>query len=193
MVKAALLSLIVPMALLSTARADDRLDIARLAQGWPKHFTLSGTKTEPTYVEQVRLTRSGDVFTLSGGAPAGMVQSREVVSVTPGGDIRPIVCPAAMRCVAPLQPGGFLASAAIVAAARRGKLHGRLAPLRLGSYQVVCIPAEEIGVAHAVLDPCVEIRSGAVLAQRHRLSGKFEGPSLDPWSIELTDVTLATH
>ncbi len=193
MVKTALFSLAVGIALSSTGRADDRLDIARLAKAWPKHFTLSGTKTEPTYIEQVRLTRNGDVFTLSGGAPAGMAQSREVVSVAAGGDIRPILCPAAMRCAAPLQPGGFLASAAIVAAARRGTLHGRLAPLRFGGYRIVCIPAEKIGVAHAVLDPCVEVGSGAVLAQRHRLSGKFEGPSLDPWSIELTYDPVATH
>jgi hypothetical protein len=37
-----------------------------------------------------------------------------------------------------------------------------------------------------VLDPCVEAHSGAVIAQRHRRSGEFDGPSLDPWSINLS-------
>jgi hypothetical protein len=37
-----------------------------------------------------------------------------------------------------------------------------------------------------VLDPCIDARSGAVMAQRHRRSGEFDGPSLDPWSITLS-------
>lgn len=193
MVRAALLVLVVALALPWEGRADDGLDITRVARAWPTHFTLSGTKTEPTYIEQIGLTRSGDVFTLSGGAPAGMTPSREVVAVTAGGELRPVLCPPAMDCAPPLRPSGFLASAAIVAAARRGALHGHFVPLRFGRYQVLCIPAEEIGIAHPVLDPCVEIHSGAVLALRHRLSGKFEGPSLDPWSVHLTGITVAAH
>jgi hypothetical protein len=37
-----------------------------------------------------------------------------------------------------------------------------------------------------VLDPCIDAASGAVIAQRHRRSGEFDGPSLDPWSITLS-------
>lgn len=173
------------------ARAGETLDIARLARSWPTHFTLSGTKTEPTYIEHIRMRRDGNVFTLEGGGPAGVAPSVEVVTVAPDGTLTATVCPKAMNCARPLRPDGFLASAAILGALRRGKLKGRLQPRRFGHYRVVCVPAEEIGIAHPILDPCVEIHSGAVLAQRHRRTGRFDGPSLDPWSVRLGTDSIA--
>jgi hypothetical protein len=193
MVRAIVLALIAIIVSIGTAPADDRVDIARLAVTWPDHFLVSGTKTEPTYVETVTLARDADVFTLSGGAPLGMAQSRQSLAVDARGELKVIACPASMRCGPPLRPSGFLASAAILAAARRGALRGRFAPRRFGPYRVVCVPAEEIGIAHPVLDPCIEVHSGAVLALRHRLSHKFDGPSLDPWSVELTTGALAAN
>lgn len=193
MVRVIVFSLIASIASIAAARSDDRIDIARLAASWPDHFLASGTKTEPTYVEGVTLARDGNIFTLSGGAPAGMAPSWQRLAVGAGGELTVIACPASMRCRPPLPPSGFLASAAILAAARRGALHGRFTPRRFGGYRVVCVPAEQIGIAHPLLDPCVEIHSGAVLALRHRLSHRFEGPSLDPWSVELTTDALAAN
>ncbi len=193
MVRAIVLSLIAIFVSTGTARSDDRVDIARLAATWPDHFLVSGTKTEPTYVEGVTLTRDGNIFTLWGGAPVGMTASWQRLAVGDGGELTVIACPTAMPCRQPLRPSGFLASAAILAAARRGALHGRFTPRRFGPYRVVCVPAEQIGIAHPLLDPCVELHSGAVIALRHRLSHKFEGPSLDPWSVKFTTATWAAN
>jgi hypothetical protein len=193
MVRAIVVALIALSVSIGTARTDDRIDIARLAARWPDHFLLSGTKTEPTYVEAVTLRRDGDIFTLTGGAPLGMGASRQSLSVDKRGQLTMVTCPTSMRCGPPLRPSGFLASAAIVAAARRGALSGRFTPRRFGPYRVVCIPAEEIGIVNPVLDPCVEVHSGAVLALRHRLSHNFDGPSLDPWSLELTTGAFAAN
>lgn len=191
MVRAIVFSLIAIIVSTGTVRSDDRVDIARLAAAWPDHFVVSGTKTEPTYIEGVTLTRNGNIFTLWGGAPVGMVASWQRLAVGDGGELTVIACPASLSCRQP--PSGFLASAAILAAARRGALHGRFTPRRFGPYRVVCVPAEQIGIAQPLLDPCVEIRSGAVIALRHRLSHKFEGPSLDPWSVEFTTDALAAN
>jgi hypothetical protein len=168
------------------AAAGPAPDIAALALSWPPNFVLTGTKTEPTYIEHVRVMRAGDRFVLEGGAPAGMAPSRESLVIAADGSLRHVDCPAAMRCDDPTPPTGFLATAAIVAAARSGRLAGPVRPVAYGDFQLVCVPAEALGVADPILDPCVELRTGAVLAQRHRRSNAFDGPSLDPWSIELS-------
>jgi hypothetical protein len=193
MVRAIVFSVIAIIVSTGAARSDDRVDIARLAATWPDHFLVSGTKTEPTYIEGVTLARDGNIFTLWGGAPVGMPASRQRLAVGDGGQLTVIACPASLSCRQPLRPSGFLASAAILAAARRGALHGRFTARRFGPYRVVCVPAEQIGIAQPLLDPCVEIHSGAVIALRHRLSHKFEGPSLDPWSVEFTTDALAAN
>jgi hypothetical protein len=90
-----------------------------------------------------------------------------------------------MSCDRAEAPTGFLASAVILAALRQQRLFGRFPVLSYGGFALVCIPADRLGVENAVLDPCVEAYSGAVIAQRHRRSGEFDGPSLDPWSIKL--------
>jgi hypothetical protein len=161
-------------------------DLAALANSWGTHFVLTGTKTEPTYIEHIRLERNGDAFLLEGGAPAGMAPSRESMKVSADGSLRFVECPAAMRCNSDEPPSGFLASATIIAAVRKGKLTARYPVYSYGEFLIVCIPAERLGIRNPVLDPCAEIRSGAVMAQRHRLSSEFDGPSLDAWSIELS-------
>jgi hypothetical protein len=50
---------------------------------------------------------------------------------------------------------------------------------------VVCVPAERIGLARPLFDPCFDSATGAALAQRHRLTGKFDGPSLEPTSVRI--------
>jgi hypothetical protein len=170
----------------TAVEAASSVDIGAAAKSWAPQFVLTGTKTEPTYIEHIRLERDGDLFVLQGGAPAGMPSSREIVVIAADGSLRHIECPAAMRCDNTEPPSGFLASAAIVAAISRGRLSGFFQAFSYGSYRLVCVSADKLGVREAILDPCVEIRSGAVMALRHRVSGKFEGPSLDPWSINLS-------
>jgi hypothetical protein len=165
--------------------ATPTLDIVTAADAWETRFILNGTKTEPTYIEQIRLERDGDLFILEGGAPAGMAQSRASVFVDPKGLLQFIDCPNGMSCETTETPTGFLASAVILAALRQHRLFGRFPVFWYGGLALVCIPADRLGVENAVLDPCVEAYSGAVIAQRHRRSGEFDGPSLDPWSIEL--------
>ncbi len=168
------------------AQAASTVDIGAAAAAWAPRFILTGTKTEPTYIEHIRLERNGDLFVLEGGAPAGLPASRESIVLAADGALRHVDCPAAMQCDSAAPPSGFLAAAAIVAAIRQQRLSGRFPVSAYGTFRVVCIPAERLGIREPVLDPCVEIRSGAVLAQRHRRSGKFDGPSLDPWSIALS-------
>jgi hypothetical protein len=162
------------------------IDIAAAEASWRLQFVLTGTKTEPTYVEHIRLERAGDVFVLQGGAPAGMASSRESIALRADGRLVHLECPTGMRCDGTETPSGFLASAAILAAIRERHLSGSFPLLPYGDLQLVCIPAELLGIHDPVLDPCIEARSGAVIAQRHRRSGEFDGPSLDPWSITLS-------
>lgn len=166
--------------------AHSLVDIKEAARSWPSYFVLIGTKTEPTYIEHITLRRDGDLFVLQGGAPAGMTPSRESVLVETDGSLRHIECPSPMRCDRSAPPSGFLASAAILAAINHGRLSGRLPMLSYGSLQLICVPAERLGIHDAILDPCIEVHSGAVVALRHRRSGHFDGPSLDPWSINIT-------
>jgi hypothetical protein len=186
MVRAAILPLLAALWTSGPALARETFDIVALERSWPSHFVLTGTKTEPTYVEHIRLARDGGKFVLTGGAPAGMAASTERIAVAPRGLLIALSCPASMDCAGPPTPSGFLASAAIVAAIDRGVLSGHFPALRFGAYRVICVPAEKLGITAPILDPCVEVRFGAVIAQRHRLSHRFDGPSLDPWSIELS-------
>ena len=177
---------VIAMAAAGGAGAAPTIDIAAAQLSWGPQFVLTGTKTEPTYIEHIRLERDRDLFILQGGAPAGMASSRESVALRFDGSLAHIDCPAAMLCDSAEPPSGFLATAVILAAIRQQRLSGRFPLVPYGDLQLVCIPAERLGIRDAVLDPCVEAQSGAVVAQRHRQSGEFDGPSLDRWSISLS-------
>jgi hypothetical protein len=176
----------VGLAAAGAVEATPTIDIATAAASWGAHFSLTGTKTEPTYVEHIRLQRDGDMFILEGGAPAGMPPSRESIVLDASGALRHIDCPVRMNCDMAEPPTGFLASAVILSAIRQQRLSGRYPMLSYGGLELLCIPAERLGVQDPVFDPCVEAHSGAVIAQRHRRSGEFDGPSLDPWSVNLS-------
>lgn len=177
---------IIGIASATAVQAASSVDIIATARSWGPQFVLSGTKTEPTYIEHIRLERDGNLFVLEGGAPAGMLPSRESLIIEPDGTLRHLECPPGMRCDRTEPPSGFLASALIVTAIRHGRLSGFFRVFSYGSLRLVCIAADRLGVHDAILDPCVEIHSGAVVAQRHRLSEQFDGPSLDPWSVSLS-------
>jgi hypothetical protein len=167
------------------AAAAAPVDLATLVASWPASFRVSGVKTEPTYLETLDIARNGDVFSVLGGAPAFAERSLESVRVDAAGKIAWISCPAPMDCTTPGPPSGFLATAAAVAAWRKGTLGGSATPVAFGARTVVCIPAEKLGVTAPILDPCFDQKTGAVLAQRHRLSGAFDGPTLEASTLKI--------
>jgi hypothetical protein len=162
------------------AGAGEPASLAAWAAGLPPHYAAHGVKLEPTYEEAVDLSRDGDLFVAVGGAPGWARRLREAVEVAPDGAARRAPCGASEDCRVARPPGGFLAGAALLGALRRGALAGPLATTRYGRFELVCVDARALGVAEPILDPCFERRTGAPLAQRHRLNGAFDGPSLDP-------------
>lgn len=167
------------------------IDIGAWVRGWPTTFALRGDKNEPTYLAAIDIERDGDRFTIRGGAPAWAERSTEAIEVLPNGRLRHRVCPKGMSCDDGSVPSGFLASAALLAAERTGRPLGEATAVSYGAREVVCVPAERLGIAEPILDPCFDVATGAVLAQRHRLSGRFDGPSLDPWSVRVEQATVA--
>lgn len=180
----ALLTIVVSvLSPLGIAAALDRsIDVAAWVATWPRDYTIEGGKSEPTYVEAISIARRGDAFSVTGGAPAWERRSVEAVSVEANGRMIAADCPKRNDCAPAVD---FLSSAALLAAFRAHRPLGRATPMVYGDRQVVCLPAERIGVAEAVLDPCFDLETGAVLAQRSRYNGKFDGPSLDPGSIRI--------
>ncbi len=161
------------------------LDLAAWARALPQHFTVSGVKNEPTYLAAIDIARAGDIFTIRGGAPAWMERSVEAVRVSDDGAITHDICPVGMDCRQVSRPAGFLSGAALLSASRRGLLHGTATPEAYGVFEVVCIPGEQLSIKDPILDPCFEIRSGAAIAEKHRTSHRFDGPSLDPVSLRI--------
>lgn len=166
--------------------ADAPVRLADVAASWPDSYTVTGTKTEPTYIEHVTIMRNDDVFTVAGGAMVNMEPSIESVRLGTDGTIEHVVCPTAMDCSVSRPLSGFLATASVLSAARSGRLTASVVPQPFGDRTVVCIPAEQIGIDTPVLDPCLDTETGAVLAQRHRRSGTYDGPTFDPWSVTVT-------
>jgi hypothetical protein len=163
-----------------------QIDLASWARALPPSFSASGSKNEPTYLAAIDIRRDGDRFTIRGGAPAWMERSVEAVSVAADGAITHDICPAGMDCRQPTRPAGFLSSAALLAASRLGLLHGTAAVESYGAFNVVCVPGEQLAIKDPILDPCFEINSGAAIAEKHRTSHRFDGPSLDPVSVRIT-------
>jgi hypothetical protein len=175
-----------------TQARNTSIDVAAWVAHWPTRFDVSGGKSEPTYVEAINIDRRGDVFTAVGGAPAWEQRSVERVSVDPSGNVMHLICPSGLNCDNAGPGVNFLSSVWLLAAFRKHASHGessflgRARPVSYGARRVVCIQAERVGATVAVLDPCFDLETGAVLAQRHRLSGRFDGPSLDPGSIRVS-------
>ncbi|MFT4183917.1 MAG: hypothetical protein QM636_18590 [Rhizobium sp.] len=159
------------------------IDLRAWANSLPVAFSVSGVKNEPTYLAAIDIWRQGDRITIRGGAPAWMDRSVEAVDVHADGTMTHAICPAGMDCSGTSVAAGFLSTASVIAAARTGRLHGSVPVEAYGPFQVLCIPAEQLAIRDPILDPCFEISSGAAIAQKHRTSHRFDGPSLDPSSI----------
>jgi hypothetical protein len=176
------------VALFPTERSEggnSSIDVAAWVARWPANFSVEGGKSEPTYVEAVSIRRRGDAFTTVGGAPAWEKRAVETLSVDAGGNVTHVVCLNGGTCGNARPSVSFLSTAWLLAAYRERGALGSATVVPYGPRQVVCLPAERIGVVEAVLDPCFDFETGAVLAQRHRLTDRFDGPSLDPGSIRI--------
>jgi hypothetical protein len=169
------------------APAGTTVDVGRIADQWPERFDLVGSKTEPTWVEYVRLSRRGDLFILEGGGLPGLEQAVESVEVGKDGSIRHVQCPPMRNCSDSAPLAGFLATAQFVAFHRAGRLKGLADVVAYGDRHVFCLPGEAIGVENPILDPCFDVATGAVLAQRHRNDGSWNGPSLDQATIRFLE------
>jgi hypothetical protein len=168
------------------ADANARLDVWRWAANLPERYAVHGVKTEPTYEEELDLRREGDVFSVTGGAPGWSTRSMEGVSVSATGVVSRWPCGPSENCALAHPPSGFLATAALVAAERRGALASAVGIIvRFGAFHVVCVDAIRLGIERPILDPCFELRTGAAIAQRHRMSGRFDGPTMDPSSVRI--------
>ncbi|WP_137155661.1 hypothetical protein [Rhizobium sp. FKL33] len=166
------------------------IDIAAWAKDLPNQFVVLGSKVEPTYVAAVEIRRDGDTLSIVGGAPAWMERSRETIEVDMSGDMRHLVCPPGMTCQGAPRPAGFLSTAALLSASRRGALSGSTRVETYGGRNVICLPAETLGVEKPILDPCFDLASGAAIAQKNRFSGRFDGPSLDPVTLRVLPDTI---
>jgi hypothetical protein len=164
--------------------AANGVDLRQWALNLPDQFVVHGVKTEPTYEEAIDIRRQGGVFTVTGGAPSWAGRATESVMLAPDGSVLRR-CPEPARCFIKTVPTGFLATALLVSAARQRRLYGRVIPLSFGARAVICVPAAMLGIPQPIFDPCFDLATGAVLAQRHRLSHRFDGPSLDASSVRV--------
>ncbi len=172
--------------------------MAALARSWSTDWTVTGAKSEPTYVENVRISRLGNRFTLDAdafGVPFGQIE----MSVDDQGRVAVLACPRGASCDA--KPTGFLATVQVLAAARRGEDLGRAPVFTYAGRDVACAPAELLsgGTAatdphgspavdrHAAVVPCFDTFTGAVFAQRSATDDSFTGPTLDEATLVVLD------
>jgi hypothetical protein len=163
--------------------------LAATVAGWPDEFMVTGTKTEPTYIEYVRFGRRGDLFGLEidivaqGNHPGG--RTRTVLAVSPQGVVTELGC-GRRTCTVEQPPHGFLATAWVLALYRRNELR---APVRLRDFAgraLLCLDDRALGTADPVMDPCLDSATGAAPAQLSRLDpARFAGPTLDETGIDI--------
>jgi hypothetical protein len=162
-----------------------------------------GTKSEPTFVETIRISRNGDRFALDAEV-SGQRVGRVEMSVDDRGRVAVLACPRGGAC--DLRPTGYLAAVQVLAMVRRGEGAGMAPVLRYAGRDVACVPAgllrgapsdaESAGgssmVLRAVSNPCLDMETGAVLAQQSCDGGAFVGPTLDEGTLIVRDLETDT-
>lgn len=164
-----------------------RVDVAAVARRWTTDFSVRGMKTEPTFIEQVQYTRAGDRFSLDASIH-GQAVGQLALDLAADGEVTLVACPTTSGCP-DLPPNGFLSTVAALAALRAGRLAGQGELAAFAGRDVVCVPLEQIQprlTSPAVMDPCFDVATGAVLAHRRRFDHQFGGATLDESSVRLT-------
>ncbi|MCS5714632.1 hypothetical protein NVV95_08710 [Herbiconiux sp. CPCC 205716] len=172
----------------ATATDGSAIALAPLLATWPDAYRVTGTKSEPLYVEHITSTRSGDDYALTidvvaqGDSPLGVQSSS--VHLDADGTIRWVdgCTKAPERCADDPGLRGFLSQAALLAAERRGELPEWGVARTLHGHPVVCVsdaalhPLDPPTVA--TLDPCFSTATGALLGHWSSDSAAFVGPTL---------------
>jgi hypothetical protein len=167
--------------------------MASIAMGWTSDFSVRGLKTEPTFIEHVQYGRRADRFSLD-----AVIHGQQIgafsVDLEPDGRVRVAACPLADGCAA-TPPNGFLSTVAVLAALRAGLLTGSADVVSYAGRDAMCVPLEALQPdlpTPVVLDPCLDLETGAVLAHRRRFDHGFGGATLDESSLVLTSPILAS-
>ena len=164
--------------------------LAPVVAAWPTGYAVSGTKSEPLYVEHITSLRDGDRFTLtidveSQGQSALGVQHGAVELGQDGriSWVEGCTKPAA-ECADDPGLRGFLAQAALLGALQRGVLAADATGTArtLHGHPVVCVSDRMLYPASPPtvegLDPCFSIATGALLGHWSTPSSAFVGPTL---------------
>ncbi len=161
--------------------------LAPLVAAWPASYVVTGTKAEPLYTERIRVERLGDTFTLriealsQGNAALGTQHSTVRVSES-GAVIWQSGCTKdAEACADDTTLRGFLTTALLVAQGRAGTLPATGTSRDFFGASVVCIDDTALHPNDPPvvrLDPCVDPRTGAVLAHWSEDSHAFVGATL---------------
>lgn len=174
--------------LVASASDGTVVPLAPILATWPEGYTVTGTKSEPLYVEHITSTRAGSVYHLtidvkSQGESALGVQTGEV-ALEADGRIRWIdgCTKTAAECLDDPGLRGFLSQAALLSAERTGSLPATGVARTLHGHPVVCVSdlALHPDAPPTVdgLDPCFSIATGALLGHYSTDSDAFVGPTL---------------
>ena len=162
--------------------------LAPIVAAWPDGYTVTGTKSEPLYVEHITSTRDGSTYDLTidvkaqGDSTLGVQTGRVLLEADGGirrleGSTKP-----AADCLDDPALRGFLAQAALLGAERKGSLPDTGIAETLHGHPVVCVSdlalhPESPPVVEG-LDPCFSIATGALLGHWSTASAAFVGPTL---------------
>jgi hypothetical protein len=164
--------------------------LAPIVAAWPEGYSVTGTKSEPLYVEHIASSRAGDRYTLTidvvaqGDSPLGVQHS--AVQLSADGAVQWVdgcTKPAA-QCSDDPGLRGFLSQAALLGALQRGVLAGDATGIArtLHGHPVVCVSDRALHPADPPvvegLDPCFSISTGALLGHWSTPSSAFVGPTL---------------
>jgi hypothetical protein len=177
-----------PSAIPATPADGSAVALAPLLATWPDAYRVTGTKSEPLYVEHITSTRTGDDYALTidvvaqGDSPLGVQSSS--VHLDADGTVRWVdgCTKAPDRCADDPGLRGFLSQAALLAAERRGGLPEWGVARTLHGHPVVCVsdaalhPLDPPTVV--TLDPCFSTATGALLGHWSSDSDAFVGPTL---------------
>lgn len=177
-------------AVAGAAVASSPVVLAPIVSEWPEQFVVTGAKSEPLYTEHIRISRAADTFTaqievLSQGDTALGTQ-RSAVKVHPDGTIEWLhgCTKQPSHCASDPALRGFLATAAVVALARDGRLPAEATAREVHGTRVVCVDDAALHPDAAPvtvrLDPCFDRDTGAVLAHWSHESSAFVGATLAP-------------